>query len=288
MALTKLENMINPEVMADMLDGKIENAIAVAPFAVIDRSLAGKPGDTITVPVFKYIGDATDVAEGEEVTPAQLTTDDSDYTIKKVMKAVTLTDEAVLSGLGNPVGQATTQLGKSIASKIDTDCIEALGNSSVVYKSKGIISYDEVVDAIGMFGEELNTDKVMFVHPDQVTQLRHDSNFISADKYDNKVIMTGEIGMICNTRIVPTRRVKLGKHTAKDDCYINPIVKIETDTRTEDELPAVTIYLKRDTNLETERHTLSRTTDISADKHYVAALTNETKVVVAMILKTAI
>ena len=59
----------------------------------------------------------------------------------------------------------------------------------------------------------------------------------------------------------------------------------EQDAETEDEMPAITIYLKRDTNVETERHTLSRTTDVSADKHYIATLSNEAKVVLAKFKK---
>ena len=37
MAMTKLENLINPEVMADMISAKIENAIVVTPFAKVEE-----------------------------------------------------------------------------------------------------------------------------------------------------------------------------------------------------------------------------------------------------------
>lgn len=280
MAVTKIANLINPEVMADMISAKIENAIVVTPFATIDRTLVGQPGSTITVPQYDYIGDAADVAEGEDCDVSTLTATDADYTVKKAMKAVTLTDEAILSGYGNPEGQAATQLAKSIASKVDADCIEALLTGTHNYAATDIISYNEIVKAIDVFGEELNTEKVMFINPKQVTQLRLDPNFISADKYDNKVLMTGEIGKIANCRVVASRRIK-ATGAAASGTFNCPIVKIETDARTEDEVAALTIYLKRDTNLETERHTLNRTTDISVDKHYVAAKTNDAKIVVA-------
>ena len=122
------------------------------------------------------------------------------------MKAVEITDEAVLSGYGDPVGQATGQLGKSVAAKIDEDCMTALlGVTTLTYDgSTAKISYNGIVDANDMFNEEINSEKVMFVNPKQVTDLRKDPNFISADKYDGKVIMTGEVGKICNARIVPS------------------------------------------------------------------------------------
>lgn len=76
----------------------------------MDDTLAGVPGDTITVPSYGYIGDAEDVAEGVDVDIDKMSTKDKKYKIKKAMKGVGLTDEAVLSGYGNPVGEANAQL----------------------------------------------------------------------------------------------------------------------------------------------------------------------------------
>ena len=49
----------------------------------------------------------------------------------------------------------------------------------------------------------------------------------------------------------------------------------------DDEIPALTIYRKRDVNIETERKPKTRTTEITADEFYVAVLSNEAKVVLA-------
>ena len=276
---TILDNMVDPEVMAPMISAKIEKAIVATPFAKIDTTLQGRPGSTITIPRYKYIGDAEDVAEGVEAGVVKLETDTDEYTIKKAMKAVTLTDEAILSGYGNPVGEANNQLGKAIASKVDNDVMEELKSAQMVYTGDNDgISYDEVVNAIDLFNEEENVDKVMFIHPHQVSQLRKDTNFISNDKYNMNVMMKGEIGMIANTRIVPSRKAVNSAGTY----YLNPIVQLKAESQTGDsELSAVTIFMKRNVNVETERHTLNRTTDISVDEVYVAALTDESKVVVA-------
>ena len=58
-------------------------------------------------------------------------------------------------------------------------------------------------------------------------------------------------------------------------------VKLEGEEQTEDETPALTIYLKRDTNVETQRQSLKRVTDISVDKFYTVVLSNQSKVVLA-------
>ena len=110
MANTRIQDLINPQVMADMISAKVAKKIVVSPFAKIDNTLQGQAGDTITVPAFAYIGDAVDVSEGNSVDATRLTASSTSFGIKKAMKAVTLTDEAVLSGYGNPVGEATGQL----------------------------------------------------------------------------------------------------------------------------------------------------------------------------------
>lgn len=276
---TKIADLIDPEVMADMISGKIPRKIRVAPFAKVDTSLQGVPGDTITVPAYGYIGDAEDVAEGADVTISKMDTTSKQVTVKKAMKGVALTDEAILSGYGNPVGEANSQLALAIAAKLDNDAMEALQGATLTYDgSAAKIAYNGIVDAIDLFEEEVNTEKVMFVHPRQVTVLRKDANFLSADKYQAGVAVSGEIGMIANTRIVPSKKVPLDETTG---VYACPIVKLEQDAETEDETPALTIYLKRDTNVETERKPRSRSTEVTADKFYAVALSNETKVVLA-------
>lgn len=272
-----------------MISAKIQKKIVVAPFAKIDTTLVGVPGNTITVPKYGYIGDAEDVAEGVAAGTVKLSTSSTTVTVKKAMKAVELTDEAILSGYGNPVGETNNQLAKAVAAKVDNDAMDALQEATLIYDgSTAGISYNAIVDAVDLFDEEVNSEKVMFINPKQVTVLRKDANFISADKYTGQVILTGEIGMIANCRIVPSKKVpvvKVGATGSQVDCYACPIVKLNNDAETEDDVAALTIYLKKDTSVETERNTLARLTDVSVDKHYAAALTNESKVVLAKIKK---
>ena len=284
MTQTKIANLVNPQVMGDMVAAKLPKKLRVAPFATIDRTLVGVPGNTITVPSYTYIGDAEDVNEGVEAGVVTLGTSTKTATIKKAMKAVELTDEAVLSGYGDPVGNAENQLALAVASKIDNDALDALlATNTRKYDSKTKeISYEVIVDAIDLFEEEVNTEKVMFVNPKQVTTLRKDPNFISADKYPANVIMTGEIGTIANTRIVPTKKVKLDTTSAFYTC---PIIKLTHDDETEQDTAALTVYLKRDPNVEVDRKSLKRTTEISIDEFYTVAVSDDSKVVLADIKK---
>ena len=115
MALTKISDLVNPMVMADAISARIEKKITVSPFAKIDDCLAGVPGDTVYVPRYSYIGDASEVGEGIEVDTTKLVASTTPATVKKAMKAVELSDEAVLSGYGNPIGETNNQLAAAIA-----------------------------------------------------------------------------------------------------------------------------------------------------------------------------
>ena len=293
MALTKIEDMIVPEVMADMISAKVEAKGIISKIAKGDTTLVGQPGNEVTVPQYKYIGDAEDVAEGVSMGTAKLETGSTSFTIKKAGKGVSITDEAILSGYGDPVGEANKQLGIAIANKIDNDVVAVINKEyavgtaedgvKLIYDgSAKVINYAGVVDAEDLFDEEVASDKVIYVHPKQMTQLRKDADFISADKYDGKVMTSGEVGKIGTCRVVRSKKVKLDSTSTY---YLNPIVKMTNDAETEEDAPAVTIYLKRDTQVERERKADAGITNIYANKHYGVALTNTTKVVLAKFKK---
>lgn len=208
---TFLTNLVDPEVLADMVSGKVEKYIRVSPFAQIDNTLQGRPGSTVTVPYYGHIGNAVVVAEGEQIPVEKLTTGTKEYTVHKIGKGITITDEAVLSGYGDPVNQGAKQLAQSIAQKVDQDAIDELYKADQLFVASSKLNYNAVVDGIDVFNEEFNSPKILFINPAQVTSLRKDSNFISADKYGvgTNVMMYGEIGMIANARIVVSKRVRL-------------------------------------------------------------------------------
>lgn len=284
MATTQFSNMINPQVMAEMVSAKVAKRVAVMPFVKVDTTLEGQAGNTITLPVFEYIGDAANVTEGASIGASALTTTHKQFTIKKIAKGVDITDEAILSGYGDPVGEANRQLIMAISQKIDQDAIDALEGASRSISTGTKICYAGIVDAIDVFEEEYNSEKVIFVHPKQVSQLRKDADFLSADKYlnGNYTAVNGEIGKIANCRVVVSKRVKENSdHTA----YINPIVKLTYDAETEQETPALTIFLKRNVMVETSRDIDKQINMIRASENYVVALTDSSKVVTASFRK---
>lgn len=318
MGTTKKANVIIPEVMKEMVSAKIEALCKITPYAKVDTTLVGVAGDTVTVPCWDYIGDAENVEEGAEVGTSTMQAKSNTFTIGKAMKSISITDEALNSGYGNPIGEGETQLAKSISGKVDTDVIGAVEKTShILDKSTVAIGYDNIVEAVTMFeDEEDNIDKVLFIHPAQMKSILTDETFRSADKFEAGVAVKGTVGKIAGcwvkkskkVRFVthkvdasgtititadnlaeyqklvdPTTELKVGDKVSKlsKGFYVCPILKMEADSAeteyTEDEKPAVTIFLKADTNLETERFPKKQTTDITVSKYYGVAMTNEAK-----------
>ena len=227
---------------------------------------------------------------------AKLTASSTTFTIKWAGKSISIYQTAINSGLGNPIGQAETQLSKSIAGKVDNDVLDAAYTGTNIYAASTLaaVSYDGIVDANAKFeDEEDGIEKVMFINPAQEATLLKDDDFLSADKFTSGVAVNGAIGKIAGCWIKKSKKVKLIQYEKAEDgtitivaengtesstakklstvqpyCqaklgvgdkvnsvaaasqyYLCPIIKLQPDNPeteyTEDELPALTIFLKR-------------------------------------------
>ena len=281
--LTKTTTLVNgdvfdPQVVSDMINAKVEKKAAMTGYIKVNNKLEGTPGSKVTVPKWGYIGDAEDYPEGEPIDTTKMAYTTAEYGIKKIGKGVRLTDEAQMSGFGNPMGTATSQIAMSISAKLDNDRVDVLYDSkNVCDATAGVIKYSAVVDGVDMFNEEEESKKVILIHSKQKTQLRKDADFLAADKLAAELLVNGAIGRIAGCDVVVSNKVKL-----EEGVYFNPIIKLDNDAETEDDLPAVTYFLKRGNLVEHDRIP-GVADDIICTAHGMAALTNESKVV---ILKT--
>ena len=281
--LTNVTTLVNgdvfdPQVVSDMIAAKVEKKAAMKGYVKVDTTLQGNPGSTVTVPRWGYIGEAVDLEEGQPIDSTKMAYTTKEYGIKKIGKGVMLTDEAQLSGYGNPMGTATAQIALSIDEKFDNDEVEVLYESqNIVDASSAVIKYASIVDGVDMFGEEEDSKKVILIHSKQKTQLRKDADFLSADKFAPGVMVNGAIGQIAGCDVKVSNKVKL-----VDGVYYNPIIKLNNDAETEDDMPAVTYFLKRGSMVEHKRH-VGVGDEIVCTAHGMPAMTNESKIV---ILKT--
>lgn len=262
MAQTKLANMVNPEVMADMISAELDKAIRFSPLANVDTTLVGTPGSTITVPKFTYIGDATDVAEGTAIDLALLSTDTDQFTIKKAGKGVEITDEAILSGYGDPMGEAARQLTLSIANKVDNDVLAALATTTLAYTAGTAWNLDTIADAIDVFGDEDDASMVLIMNPSDASELRKAvaGNWDRASDLGDDIIVNGTYGGVLGAQVI--RSNKLTSGTAY---LVKP--------------GALAIYMKRNVEVESDRDIVNKTTVMTADEHYGAHLYDESKAI---------
>lgn len=267
--VTKLEHLIDPEVLSDMVAAKVEAGITALPYAKVDTTLVGQPGDTVTVPQFVWDGEAVIVPEGEDIPLRNLGAKSAKYTVKKIGIGTSITDEAALSAYGDVMGAAADGIANSILGKIDEDTVGELYKAKTISEA-ATFGYDAIVDGVDKFNEENNVDKAMLVPPALISVLRKDDDFIDKSHYGNEVMVNGEIGMVSNVRIKPSRRVE-----GVGGSFYSPIVQL---SEADDPMPAIEYFVKRDTNIETDRISRSRKTEITGDQMYVVALTNESKV----------
>jgi N4-gp56 family major capsid protein len=254
--------------MADMISAELEKKLRAKQFYKVDRTLTGRAGDTITVPTWLYIGEAADLPENQQGEVTEMNTKDVSYTVKKAVKNVALTDEAVLSGYGDPVGEATRQLRMSIEDKMDSDGVELLqGIDSTrghVHTVTGNIDYGDIIDALDLMpkdNEEQGINATLLINSRTAKVLRQSPRFIERQSMLGDTVLTsGVVGAIAGCNVVISNKL--------------------TDTRSYILTPeCMTAFMKRDTYVETQREMLFKRTLIGSDCHYVVAIEDYDKIV---------
>ena len=278
MATTTLSNIINPQVMADMVSAQLPKALQVSRLYKVDNTLVGKAGNTITVPRWAYIGAADELAEGVEGTTTQMTATEVDYTVKKAVKNVELTDEALLSGYGDPQGEAVRQLRMAIADKVDNDGIALLNGIKKTDTGAQIVdgltglNYANVCAGLDKLGdEEQGGNKVLLVDQKGIAALRLDTRFV--DKYSDagaEMMASGEVGRIAGCDVVISNKL----NPASGKAHKAFICKVDENGG------PLTAFIKRDVTVESDRNIIAKKTVISADEHYTVAIEDMTKIVV--------
>ena len=256
--MTKLENLINPEVLGAFLDVKLVDAIKLSPLVDVDNTLVGRPGSKISLPKFAYIGDAEEVAEGEAMVPAQLNADTEEVEIAKAGKAVKITDEAILSGYGDPVNEIGRQLLTAMASKIEADLYEAMATGTLVHKYADEFNKDVIADAIVKFGEDIDEPMYLFINAAEYAAIRKDDAFVHVA--NGEAVISGQVGMIYGCNVVVANRVEAGKAFIMKQ-------------------GALALVMKRNVMVEADRNILEGTNIFAANEHYAVQLRYDDRVV---------
>lgn len=260
--VTFLEDLIDPQVLAGMINDKIIDLMRFAPLCTIDHTLQGRPGSTITLPKWGYIGDAEVVPEGGKIPVSPLSTNTAEVTIHKVGKGVSITDEALLSAYANPMDRAAYEIALSIANKVDNDVLATCGeigvNKTYTYEGETAVVQD-IIKSLTLFGEDLDGPKALLCSPKMYEGIRLSGSWCPASEIAANILIRGALGMVAGCQIITSNKLK--------DTNTAYIIKPN----------ALRIFLKRDIAIEKDRDILHKTTYLTADKHYVTYLYDEKK-----------
>lgn len=276
MTTTVLANLIDPEVMADLIEAQLPKAIKFSAIAPLDTTLVGVPGSTLTVPSYKYIGDADEVAEGAAIEYSKLEQTKRTMTIKKAAKGVEITDEAVLSGLGDPVGEGQRQVRMAIASKIDNDILATALKAPLKLTAdidldlidKLEATFTDAPDAIE--DNNISTTGVLFVSYKDAAKLRKlaGQDWTRPTQLGDDILVKGLFGELLGWEIV--RSMKLEQ---------NQFIAVKPG--------ALKTYLKRDIFAEVGRDMDHKVTKFNADEHYGVAIYNDALLVASTTVPSA-
>ena len=260
MANTVYSNKVIEAKAKDILSTKI-NARSMM---TIDDSLVGTAGMIKTINTYTYTGTAEEVAAGAGNTSrGSIAYLGKDYTVKMVQQAFDYFDEDFMKD--NVIVDMGIQGATSVMSnKMTSDFYAALattgsGSTELVQKvtfPKGKeISYDAIVDAISALNVEDESGVFVIIPNAWKAALRKDADYKAARM--GEVVYNGQVGTIAGIPVVATKAL-----TGK--AYV--LTK-----------EAVTLFLKKDVEVEQDRDADKRKNSIYLRDCYVCALTDATK-----------
>lgn len=254
MAMTKAEDLINPEVMADVIGAQLEKQIRFAPYAKIDNTLVGIAGDTITRPRYAYIGPAEDLVEGVPMDTSKLSMTTGTVTVKEAGKAVEVTETAILTNVDGTLGEAERQIGLSIADKLEIDYLETMATTALKLAKVPTVA-ENIIDAIALFNDEDVDEYILYINSADYTELN--KSMIVGNTFIDMAQLAELLGL---KAIVRTNRVEVGT------AYVQ-------------KQGAVEIVYKKKPSVDKDKDILARTFVLAGNTFYATNLYNEGGVV---------
>lgn len=259
MGNTVYSNKVIEAKAKDILSTKI-NARSMM---TIDDSLVGTAGMIKTINTYTYSGTAEEVAAGAGNTSrGSIAYLGKDYTVKMVQQAFDYLDEDFMKD--NVIVDMGIQGATSVMSnKMTSDFYAALATANsgtelvqkVTFPKGKEISYDAIVDAISALNVEDESGVFVIIPNAWKAALRKDADYKAARM--GEVVYNGQVGTIAGIPVVATKAL-----TGK--AYV--LTK-----------EAVTLFLKKDVEVEQDRDADKRKNSIYLRDCYVCALTDATK-----------
>ena len=261
MANTVFNNKIIEAKAKDILTTQI-NARSMM---TIDTSLTQNAGMVKTINTYTYTGTAEEVAAGSGNTSrGSIAYVGNDYTVKMVQQAFDYLDEdfmkdpvivdyGIKGAMSVMTNKMTSDFYAALATKASGGATELV--TGITFAKGKALSYDVIVDAISELNLE-DESKIFIVIPNAwKASLRKDADYKSAQM--GEVIYNGQVGTICGIPVIATKALT-------DKAYVMTN-------------EAVTLFLKKDVEVEQDRDADKRKNSVYLRDCYVCALTDATK-----------
>lgn len=269
--MTKFSDTVNPQVLAAMTQAQLAKANVFGSIAPIDATLEGQPGDTITVPKWNFTGSAKEVAEGEAISFDNLEYATQQVKVKKVVSAFQITDEAQLSGYGDPKTEASRQMSLALQAKLDDDILATaltapLAVTTVTPDKVDVIDQLEdtfagATDAVE--GVTYPQQGVLYVSYKDATKLRKAAgqDWTRASELGDNILVSGAFGELLGWEIVRTAKLEAGTALAVKPGALKTYMK---------KLPTAAVW--RDDDHQTDKASMTQ--------NYAVAIANDALVAV--------
>lgn len=259
MANTVFPNKVIEAKAKDILTTQI-NARSMM---TIDTSLTQNAGMVRTINTYTYTGTAEEVSAGSgNSTRGSIAYVGKDYTVKMVQQAFDYLDEDFMKdpvivdfGIKGATSVMTNKMTSDFYSALATKNGASELVKGITFAKGKALSYDVIVDAISELNLE-DESKIFIVIPNAwKASLRKDADYKSAQM--GEVIYNGQVGTVCGIPVIATKALT-------DKAYVMTN-------------EAVTLFLKKDVEVEQDRDADKRKNSVYLRDCYVCALTDATK-----------
>lgn len=270
------KNMIIPDVYAELVREKIKGKVVISQSAKVVKTLVGKPGETVSMPKWAYIGDAKDITVGTAMDKTALKQTNTTATIKMVAApAVSVNDYDDVVEFGNALDEASKQQAISLARKLDTDCIAVALTTPLKSKlaTKQQVTFDEMNAILGLYGDDANAEDFagIYIHSAFVPSFLKMDGFVDKTKTftadGTGVMQNNLLGYFRGIPVLVTDRLY---DTVKHEGYILTVKK-----------DSIGLIPKEAPFVEPARDASTRTTTVYCSEYYAVALIDDSGVVLA-------
>ena len=260
MANTVYSNKVIEAKAKDILT----TAINARSMMTIDDSLASSAGMVKTINTYTYSGTAEEVSAGSGNTSrGSIAYVGKDYTVKMVQQAFDYTDEDFMKDpviVDYGIKGATSVM----SNKMTADFYSALATtgsgstelvSGITFAKGKALSYDVIVDAISELNVEDESGVFVVIPNAWKASLRKDADYKSAQL--GQVVYNGQAGTVAGIPVIATKALTNKAYVMTKE--------------------AVTLFMKKDVEVEQDRDADKRKNSIYLRDCYVCALTDATK-----------